>query len=316
MFNFLVECDYIQVPISFIKEHLKEANGAYVKVYLYILTLASVNRKMSFSDIARELNLIESDILNAVEYWKKEGVFKQDGENILINGKGDKEPVRNKEKKESPKPVYDSLQVAERIKEDTALSEMMGLAQELFGRILTSAEMESVYWFYDGLKFSPEAIMLLLEYCVNKGKTGMKYIEKVALDWSEKGATEAHKICEIIEEEKQRNGYLYAVRKALNIADRSLSQSEEKYIMKWKNEYAMSEEMVALAYEYCIIQTAKLSFPYMDKIMERWHKQGIHDVISAEQDNKNFKERRNSDNSGNTSDYNDLENLTRGRFDK
>ena len=141
----------------------------------------------------------------------------------------------------------------------------------------------------------------------------MKYIEKVALAWSESGAKEADSVYEIIQNEKQKNGYLYAVRKVLGIADRALSQSEEKYLMKWKNECGMSEEMVVHAYDCCITQIAKLSFPYMDKIIERWHKEGIHDVAAAESDSKSFKERKSADSTG---EYNDLENLTRGRMGK
>lgn len=324
MSKFLVECEYIQVPVSFIEKHLKEANGAYVKVYLYILNMAYKDEEISYCEMARELNLIESDIVNAVDYWKNAGVLKENGEDIEIKAGKDtigknteREP--KEEKKENKKPIYDKIKIAKQISESGELSDMMSLAQDIFARILTTAEMESIFWFYDGLKFSPEAILLLLEYCVSKGKTSMKYIEKVAVDWGGRGATEADKVCEIIKEDEQRTSYLYSLRKLLGIADRALSQNEEKYLMKWRNERGMSEEMVALAYEYCIIQTAKLSFPYMDKIIERWYKQGIHDVIAAEEDNKSFRERKNSDGIAATADnggYNDLENLTRGRFDK
>ncbi len=315
MYKFLVECEYLPVPVDFVKNHLKDANGAYVKVYLYILYLASGNLEMSFSDIARELNLIESDVLNAVDYWKKAGVLKEANDCIYI---GRKEPeikniVAQEEKKELIKPEYDSLQVAKDIADSDALSDMMNLCQDIFGRILSSVEMESIYWFYDGLGFSPEAILLLLEYCISKGKTNMKYIEKVAISWSDKGAVEADKVCEIIKSEEEKNGYLYSLRKVMGIADRALSQSEEKYLLKWRNDMAMSEEMVALSYEYCIIQTARLSFPYMDKIIERWFKDGIHDVASAEEDNRKFKGRREQP-ATDKKDYDDLENLTRGRF--
>ena len=321
MSDFLVECEYVHVPVSFIEEHLKDANAAYVKIYLYILNLATKRKSMTYAEIATELKLIESDIINAVEYWKNAGVFKESGENIIIsNGKSINKEIteeKREEKKENKKPSYDSIKVAGDIAEDASLSDMMALAQDIFGRILTTAEMESVFWFYDRLGFSHEAILLLLEYCVSKGKTSMKYIERVAVAWSEKGATSADKVCEIIKEDEQRTSYLYSLRKLLGIADRALSQNEEKYLMKWRNERQMSEEMVALAYEYCIIQTAKLSFPYMDKIIERWYKQGIHDVLAAEEDNKNFKERKTTETTtSNDNGYTDLENLTRGRFDK
>jgi len=319
MSKFLVKREYLQVPVSFVEEYMKEANGAYVKVYLYILNIASEGEDKTFAEMAKELNLIESDVVNAIEYWKNAGIFKENGDDIVISGGNNEKVVKEikEEKKEGKKPSYDSLKVAKDIAEDSSLSDMMALAQDIFGRILTTAEMESIYWFYDGLGFSHEATLLLLEYCISKGKTSMKYIEKVALAWSEKGATSADKIFEIIKEDEQRTSYLYSLRKLLGIADRALSQNEEKYLMKWRNDRQMSEEMVALAYEYCIIQTAKLSFPYMDKIIERWFNQGIHDVLTAEEDNKSFKERKSADTTASKeSGYTDLENLTRGRFDK
>ena len=80
MSKFWVKNDYIQVPVSFVEDYMKEANGAYVKVYLYILNIASKGQDRSYSEIAKELNLIESDIVNAVEYWKNAGIFKENGE--------------------------------------------------------------------------------------------------------------------------------------------------------------------------------------------------------------------------------------------
>lgn len=313
MAEFITRNEYVQISADFIKNELKEANGEYVKVYLYILALAATGEQMTTAELARELNLIESDILNAFSYWRQKGALKEDGERIYI-GKDTtpipSAPVAPKEEKK----VYDSIQVSEKISTTRELSDMMHLAQDIFGRILTQSEMESIYWFYDGLNFSPEAILLLLEFCVSKGKTSMKYIEKVALSWNEKGAHEADTIMQLIRQEEQKNNFLYSMRKALGIADRALSQNEEQFLLKWKNEKGMSEEMIALAYEYCIIQTAKLSFPYMDRIIERWFTQGIKTIDEAEADNKNFKQKKNTD-SGKRPEYTDLENLTRGRIE-
>lgn len=318
MAGFVVEHESIQVPVSFIERHLKDANGAFVKVYLYILTLATKNRDASYGEIAGELSLIESDVVNAINYWKGAGVLKEDGGRIIIGGGSPvkaPEPERA-EKKATGKARYDSSYVAKKITEDSALSDMMGLSQDIFGRILTTAEMSSLFWFHDELGFSPEAVLLLLEYCISKGKNSMKYIEKVAVSWSEKGATQADRVVEIIEEDEKKNGYLYSIRKLLGIVDRPLSQSEERFLMKWKNELDMGEEMVALAYEYCVIQTAKLSFPYMDKIIERWAKQGIRDVLAAEEDNKNFKGKRSATPKNESSEFDDLEMLTRRRIEE
>ena len=117
-----------------------------------------------------------------------------------------------------------------------------------------------------------------------------------------------------MDSEKQKTGFLYSIRKIMGISDRSLSQNEEKYLTKWHEEFSMSEEMIALAYEYCIIQTAKLSFPYMDKIISRWDAEGIKTVEAAEADNKKFKNRsrtRGTAFDDNTYDDDSLEILSR-----
>lgn len=309
MIKIMSEYEYISIPKTFILSHMRDADGAYVKVYLFVSALAEEKREMSVSEIASELNLTENDVLDALDYWKANGVMEERDNALVLVGRIPMPPeISSPVKKEGIKPEYDSKLVSTQISGTPELSDMVSLAQEIFGRILTKAEMESMFWFYDGLHFSPEAILLLLEYCVSKGKTSMKYIEKVAIAWNEAGAKDADSVYSIIQNEQQKNGYLYAVRKVLGIADRALSQSEEKYLMKWRNDCGMNEDMVIHAYDCCITQIAKLSFPYMDKIIERWHKQGIHDVASAESDSKSFKERKSTD-----SEYTDLENLTRGR---
>ena len=54
--------------------------------------------------------------------------------------------------------------------------------------------------------------------------------------------------------------------------------------------------MVGLAYEYCIMQTSKLSFPYMNSIIKRWHELGIHTVADAERDHEDFKTKNKQNN--------------------
>ena len=55
--------------------------------------------------------------------------------------------------------------------------------EKLLSRPLSSKEM-TVYieWIKD-YNFSPEIILLLIQYCVSKGKTDWRYIEKIALGW-------------------------------------------------------------------------------------------------------------------------------------
>ena len=303
---------FTAVPTEFIKKQLPQANPTFVKVYLYLLMLASEKASMEFSDIAETLGLLESDLMLAVKYWETAGAIIRNGESFVFAQSISKENAQ--EVQETPeKPHTENL--AAIIEADRSLSDMFMVSQEILGKTISGSDMETIYWFYSELKMSPEAILLLLEHCVSKGKTRMNYIEKVAISWSEMGLTNAENVALYIKNEEQKTGFLYSIRKIMGISDRSLSQIEEKYLTKWHEEMGMEEEMIALAYEYCIIQTAKLSFPYMDKIITRWTKEGIRTVADAEEDNRKFKKR--SKNEGiafgdNSYDHDDLELLTRG----
>jgi len=303
---------FTAVPTEFIKKQLPQANPTFVKVYLYLLMLASENASMEFPDIAETLGLLESDLMLAIKYWETAGVIVKNGDNFVFA-----QSLGKANTKETPiapeKPHTENL--AAIIEADRSLSDMFMVSQEILGKTISGAEMETIYWFYSELKMSPEAILLLLEHCVSKGKTHMNYIEKVAISWSEMGLTNAENVALYVKNEEQKTGFIYSIRKIMGISDRSLSQIEEKYLIKWHNEMGMDEEMIALAYEYCIIQTAKLSFPYMDKIITRWTKEGIRTVAAAEEDNRKFKKRSKTEGNAfgdNAYDHDDLELLTRG----
>lgn len=303
---------FTAVPTEFIKKQLPKANPTFVKVYLYLLMLASEKANAEFPDIAETLGLLESDLMLAIKYWETAGAIIKNGDSFtfadVISKEQDSETLLAPQK-----PHTENL--AAIIEADRSLSDMFMVSQEILGKTISGSDMETIYWFYSELKMSPEAILLLLEHCVSKGKARMNYIEKVAISWSEMGLTNAENVALYIKNEEQKTGFLYSIRKIMGISDRSLSQIEEKYLTKWHDEMGMEEEMIALAYEYCIIQTAKLSFPYMDKIITRWTKEGIRTVRDAEEDNRKFKNRSKTDGTAfgdNSYDHDDLELLTRG----
>jgi DnaD/phage-associated family protein len=94
--------------------------------------------------------------------------------------------------------------------------------------------------------------------------------------------------------EKQYSKISYELKKLFGINDRQLSKTEEGYLEKWHIDYGMSVEMIALAYEYCIIAINKLSFPYMNTILKRWAEQGIRTIPEAEADHESHKKQGSS----------------------
>lgn len=314
--TFQYNADFIPVSSDFIENKMPDANGAYVKVYLYMLNLALKNREEENSVIAKNLNLLESDVVNAIDYWRDNGAISCSNGSItfgLSSGAGveEKTPI---EEKDAPKKDVVTL-----MSENKTLSDLCMLAQEILGKPLTSPETETLFWFYDYLGFSAEVIAMLLEYCVSKDKRNMNYIEKVAISWHENGITTMDSVESYISDEHEKKTYTHELKKLFGIEGRNWSKSEDVYLKTWHDEYDMSIEMIALAYEYCIISTNKLSFPYMNKIIENWYHKNIRTIEEAEKDKAEFKNKGSAAGSekvfsGAEYDYNEIEKMMKDKY--
>lgn len=278
-FNF----DFVPVSKDFIEHHMPSANPAYVSIYLYIMFLASENRPADTADIAKKLNFLESDVVNAIKYWNDRGVLSGTGDTVIIKRTADEEISHETARKSVD-------EVSKLIENNSELADLCAIAQEILGKTLGNNDLETLYWFYDQLGFSPEVITMLLEYCASMDKRNMKYIEKVAITWHENNITTMDEAQEFIMGVVKSDDFIASLRQLFGISDRSLSKTEKLYLETWRDKYNMSADMVGLAYEYCIIAISKLSFPYINTILKRWSEQGIHTIPDAEKDHEAYKQ--------------------------
>ena len=81
---------YSVTPISnrFIDEYMLNANGEFVKIYLYLLrALAAPDFDVSVCHIADIFNHTEKDVIRALKYWEQTGLLRlnMDASNQLTN---------------------------------------------------------------------------------------------------------------------------------------------------------------------------------------------------------------------------------------
>ena len=63
---------FTNISNVFIEYYMADANGDFVKLYLYLAMLCSTGRKILISDIADALNCTEKDVCRGIKYWIKE----------------------------------------------------------------------------------------------------------------------------------------------------------------------------------------------------------------------------------------------------
>lgn len=316
----------------FIDEYMSGANGEFVKIYLYLLRqLNSADADFSLSEIADKFEHTEKDVKRALCYWERMQLLHLDydtNENLVgirfmdaLSKSAIKSPtepsVLGDTQTENEAPIKKSYS-ADDIKQFTdqePVMELVFIAEQYLGRTLTATDLNTIFYFYDGLKLSIELIEYLIEYCVSNKHTCIRYIEKVAIAWAENGY-------QTVEQAKSANGQYNqtysAVMKAMGISGRNLVSAETAYIDKWKNEFAFSVELIQKACEKTIQAIHEPSFEYTDRILSNWKLNSItslEDVAKADSEHQKRKKTVSTTPASKTASKNKFNNFEQRTYD-
>ncbi len=173
---------------------------------------------------------------------------------------------------DAPKPVYSVAQV-NRLSGDEEFAQILYIAQKYMNKVFTPRDCQVFAYLYDTLKFSPELLEYLVEYCVQNGHVSVRYMETVALNWHEQGFKTPD---EAKEYAQAFNSDAFSVMKAFGLNDRRPGTEEQRMITKWFKEYGFGRELVLLACNRTISAIHNPSFRYADKILSDWKAAGVH----------------------------------------
>lgn len=169
-----------------------------------------------------------------------------------------------------PKTSYTADDIRQ-FRQDESIAELFFIAERYLGRTLTSTDINTILYLYDGLGFPAELIEYLIESCVSNHHTSIRYIEKVALRWAESHIT-------TVEEAKQSSVWsksYFTVMNALGISGRNLVPSEVAYVRKWSGTYGFTDDIIAEACQRAVMTSHQPDFKYTDSILTDWHKKQV-----------------------------------------
>ena len=331
------------VSNDFIDKYMAQANGEFVKVYLFLLRhLEDPSSTLSISRIADRLNHTEKDIIRAFKYWESVGVLSLGKEESKrnIEAKPEKDPAASAAKPaaDSPKavPVEHSRQ-ASRISEvsqdnetvkssmpkegrdkpvkavpidspkaQKELKSLYFIAEQYLGKTLSHTDVETITYFYETLGMSADLIEYLVETCVENEHKNMNYIRKVAISWSDDGI-------KTVEEARLRsmnyNKNCYTVLNAFGIKSRGPAASEIAYIRKWTDDLGFSLDIIQEACSRTISATHQPSFEYADTILEKWHASQVHHLKDIESLDAAFQKEKEAKKASSSKQKNTTKNL-------
>ena len=234
-------------------------DGALLYIYLKAGNLPD--------DAAQVLNMSEARFNCAMATLRQLGLWQEEKQQRILAGE---------------RPVYSERDVLEADSSDFEFKALRGEVERLLGRNLNTEELKILLGFIRYLGLPADVISVLICYCKDQARQrgslrnpSLRTIEKEAYAWAEQGIDNLEEAAAFIQARNVRNSRMSRLKEQLQVRGRNLTAAEERYAQSWL-EMGFEDEVIAMAYERTCLNTGSLKWPYMDKILQRWHEAGLH----------------------------------------
>ena len=271
------------------------ADGQIMGINLCSLSVSGMqaaqsNIQSAVADNAAQNNLQNSVVNNAAQNNLQNSVVNNAAQNISTANIRMQDSVVEKLKSQTPDKAASSqkeytLDEIKEFRKNPDISELFFIIETYLKHTLSSTDTNMVLYWLDELHFSTDLVEYLVEYCITKGHSSLRYMNKVALGWADAGIKT---VDQAKDDAAAHSQIYYSVMKALGITGRNLVDSEVSLINKWVGEYGFDIELVKAACSKTISAIQKPSFEYTDSILANWRKKDVHTLKDVEVLDANF----------------------------
>lgn len=271
------------------------ADGQIMGINLCSLAVSGIqaaqnNIQSDVADNATQNNMQSGVINNAVQNNMQSNVDNNTAQNISGADSQVQDSVVEKLKnqatdKATPLQKEYTLDEIKEFRKNPDISELFFIIETYLKHTLSSTDTNMVLYWLDELHFSTDLVEYLVEYCITKGHSSLRYMNKVALGWADAGIKT---VDQAKDDAAAHSQIYYSVMKALGITGRNLVDSEVSLINKWVGEYGFDIELVKAACSKTISAIQKPSFEYTDSILTNWRKKDVHTLKDVEVLDANF----------------------------
>lgn len=271
------------------------ADGQIIGVNLCSLSVSGMqaaqsNIQSTVADNAAQNNLQNGVVNNATQNNLQNSVVNNAAQNISTANTRMHDSVVEKLKSQTPDKAASSqkeytLDEIKEFRKNPDISELFFIIETYLKHTLSSTDTNMVLYWLDELHFSTDLVEYLVEYCITKGHSSLRYMNKVALGWADAGIKT---VDQAKDDAAAHSQIYYSVMKALGITGRNLVDSEVSLINKWVGEYGFDIELVKAACSKTISAIQKPSFEYTDSILANWRKKDVHTLKDVEVLDANF----------------------------
>lgn len=142
------------------------------------------------------------------------------------------------------------------------------------GRPLNHGDNATLLYLITTAGLPPASVLMAVGYAMAMGKASIRYIEGLVLGWADEDVITPEQVDGKIRQLQEQRAAATQIETLLELA-RPLNVTQAKMAVKWLQDWHFSPAMLRHAYDLTLDKCDKFSPAYMDKILERWHSEGI-----------------------------------------
>ena len=286
-----------------IADILNNSDDQDLKILTLLLMASNENGEVDDSIVEEMLGISKAELDASLKFWRGAGVVSVSRTSKKKTEEMTKtEPAARVEKahrngvvESGGVDVYNSTELVTLLESRAVSACFIDEAQKVFGKTFNSYDTAIIVGLVDQYGFEEEAVLELLAYVRRLDKKGVKYAEKVAIGFYDDGITTAADINEKIALIEQSKEDIYRIKQIFGFGARALTKSEQTIFEKWIQNYRYGVDIIRLAYDIMIDSIQRPVPKYADKIMEKWHCEGLRTLAEIEAYEKNKKDNAQAD---------------------
>lgn len=288
-----------KLPDVFFTEYMSQANGDYIKVYLYIVFLSKYNKEVKINDVSKTLNIPFKTIQEAIAYWEEQEVLiKKNNGYIVVD-------LQEKELNKLYSPRLTSTP-------ENALS----INNTCFQGMMSPSWYNDIDLWFNKYGFDEPVMIALFRYCLERSALHRNYIQAVAEGWHKNNIKTYTDLENYYAKQEKLSLIKKQISKKLGLS-RPLTQYESAYIEKWVVDYSYTMDIIEIALKKTTSKS-NFNFDYLDKLISNWHEHNLlttTDVnnylaqMKIQNQNKKTLEKQTNYKSFEQRTYNDLDSL-------
>ena len=253
-----------------VTERLTCAGAEQLRVLLWF---SRCGQDFDTAACAAALGLSEQECVGCLNFWVEQGVLRAAETVVATTAAPATTESSQTPRAAAVKPVWKEVLAYQQ--EHKEFNAFLQEVSARLGRPLNHGDNATLLYLITTAGIPEASILMAVAYAVSIGKGSVRYVESTVLAWADEDITSPEQVDAKIAELQQTAASAEKVEKVLSLV-RPLNAAQAKIAHKWLTVWQFSDVMLQHAQTITLEHCDKFSVAYMDKILERWHAEGIH----------------------------------------